>query len=290
MANSLAGTTPHLSSTRISSTTGAEVRYFKRGKEHNCSSCDEDNDVFADDQSPGSFEDVDEEDTLASHQDCCNSSDEDSDEDNDDPRKDPDFIPPASLTIDLDSEEIFGTKPLAQRNMTKLKATSAVLSRTMISSRKAAILLNAFLEDLKLLTEKTKVCPSKVYDSRGYWGKLCIKEKEDLIKNTGGAQAVYLDERKDLTTVIQLVDTSVSAGGDNYNGKTRVSRMIKEEHCPIIVHNKNLDKETYLRTLAPEKSNAITLAQLVYNLLGELGFKEDLQIFASDSCNKMSGH
>ena len=128
--------------------------------------------------------------------------------------------------------------------MTKLKATSAVLSRTMISSRKAAVLLNAHLEDCQLLTEKSKVCPKKIYNSRVAWGKVRIEEKEQLIKSTGGIYAIYLDERKDNTTVNQLVETSVFAGGDSFNGKNRVSRLIKEEHCPILVYNKNLEKET----------------------------------------------
>ena len=91
-------------------------------------------------------------------------------------------------------------------------------------------------------TVRTKVCPGKLYCARVEWGKERIKEKEELIKSTGGIEAIYLDERKDFTTVNQLVQTSVVVSGENFNGKNRVSRIIKEEHCPILIHNKNLVK------------------------------------------------
>ena len=141
-----------------------------------------------------------------------------------------------------------------------------------------------------MLIEKTKVCPKKVYNARVLLGNERIKEKEDLIKKTGGIEAIYLDERKDFTTVNQVMETSAIAGGDNYNGKNRVSRLIKEEHCPILVRNVNLDKEVYLRTLVLDTGTGINLAQKNYDLLEEFESLKTLMIFASDSCNKMSGH
>ena len=137
---------------------------------------------------------------------------------------------------------------------------------------------------------RTKVCPGKLYCARVEWGKERIKEKEELIKSTGGIEAIYLDERKDFTTVNQLVKTSLVVCGENFNGKNGVSRMIKEDHCPILIHNKNLVKEIYLRTLILEKGKAKFLAKQTYDLLELLGYLETLIIFASDSCNKMLGH
>ena len=208
--------------------TGAEVLYG--GEEDNGN---EDHDDFADDQSPGDYDDVEDDENLANHHEgCCDTSDDDTDVDNDDP-KDRDYIQPASGNSEMFSEEIYKIEPPTTKNMTKLKATSSALSRTMVSSRKAALIINAYLEDLKLLNEKRKACPKKLYNARVSWGKECITEKENLIKRTGGIQAIYLDERKDFTTVNQLVDISVQASGDTHNGKNRVSRMIKEEHCKI---------------------------------------------------------
>ena len=50
-------------------------------------------------------------------------------------KNDPDFQLPASMTSEQDSEDLYGTRPPRKRNMTKLKATSAVLSRTDFISK-----------------------------------------------------------------------------------------------------------------------------------------------------------
>ena len=48
-----------------------------------------------------------------------------------------------------------------------------------------------------------------------------------------GIQALYFDERKDLTTVLEKVKTLVTAEGDTFVGENTVSMTKREEHCPI---------------------------------------------------------
>ena len=65
---------------------GAEIVYPKRGEKQQGHRNEEDYDDYADDQTPGDYEEVEDEDNLASHHDCCQSSEESTDEDNEDPQ------------------------------------------------------------------------------------------------------------------------------------------------------------------------------------------------------------
>ena len=73
---------------------------------------------------------------------------------------------------------------------------TAAVSRSMTSSRQAALQFNAGLEDHKLLKYIYQLCPSKLYRQRGIQGRERIYVRDEFVKETG-IEALYFDERKD---------------------------------------------------------------------------------------------
>ena len=256
-------------------------------------------DDYADDYEPdNSYEadnvDTDEEELGAEEQEGEEEEQQGEEED-----KQPDsadlWQPPTQSTdgnySNMDSADLFETRGqnATEQNTTALKAMTAAVSRCMTASRSFALEFNAGLEDIGQLKYIYQLCPSKLYRQRGIQGRERISVRNQFVLETG-IQALYFDERKDLTTVLEKVKTMVTAEGDTFIGENIVSMTKREEHCPIIMHNsEKMEKDLYIGTLDPPKGTGACLGDLIYNLLEEFDSLQKLKILASDSTKKNSG-
>ena len=105
-----------------------------------------------------------------------------------------------------------------------------------------------------------------------------------------GIEALCFDERKDETTILEKVKTMVSAEGDTFSGENTVSRTVREEHCPLIMHNsEKMTKDLYIGTLDPENGTGACMANLLYQALEEYNSLMKIKILSLDSTPKNSG-
>ena len=201
------------------------------------------------------------------------------------------YVLPSSAS-QMDSEEIFrevGTK--SRKNMTSLKALSAAVSRTMISSRKAALIINAEKEDSGTLNDKTQVCPSKLYKHRCMHGQTLVDERKNTIKSKG-IFGLYFDESRDPTPTWDEIDVSVLGddGEAMFTGTNKRSIVVRKENCPFVIQNPMEGlKNYYAKTFTFTEGTALEAATKVHAFLDEYNSLEKLRILGSDSCRKNSG-
>ena len=86
---------------------------------------------------------------------------------------------------------MYGKKGTGEkRNTNILESTSAVMSRTLAHPTRLAASINAYLEDLGLLDDTTKVGPKKLFAAREKFGKARMaKNKSDLMES--GIRGLY---------------------------------------------------------------------------------------------------
>ena len=103
----------------------------------------------------------------------------------------------------------YGKKGTGQkRNMHVLRSTAAMMSRTLGHPNGLAANINAYLEDLGILSDANKAGPSKLRDARSKFGKAQMaRDKAALV--WAGIRGLYADERKDKTTIREQVETAV---------------------------------------------------------------------------------
>ena len=203
---------------------------------------------------------------------------------------DTDYNLPSSASL-IDSEEMCHEKGPGKYT-TPLKALTAIASRTMMSSRKICLVINAEKEDNGQLNDTTMLAPSKLYKDRCRWGENRIKEREQCITDAG-IEVLMFDERKDRTPIIEEVETSVYSQEGQITGVNKLKRVITQVHCPVLVQNtrtKDLILPIYCKTLDVKDGTSDTLAAQIYQeILIEFDSVHKLKVLASDSCNKLSG-
>ena len=123
-----------------------------------------------------------------------------------------------------------------KRNMHVLRSTAAMMSCTLAHPNALAANINAYLEDLGILSDANKAGPSKLRDARSKFGKAQMaRDKAALVR--AGIRGLYADERMDKTTIREQVETAVMIEGEEKTATTTVQRQTVQEHCPLLAVN-----------------------------------------------------